>query len=257
MTQEGHTYCKRVPAHHDSETADRTAQSVPFPPSLPDSLSDPELINRNDWESFNQIAQLENHWERGPWPADRRTYFWYLTFRDVALTELAAQCQSQLDSENLDLVPLDGLHITVLRIGNQDEVENSQILAVVNNAKSLLRNFQPFEISVGPLSGSRGAIRFSISPWDGLFELHRVVHKAVSKSVPELDMPDTERFRPHLGIGYSNRIQPSDRLIKKVDTLRDLAPVSVCVDNVKLVTLRREFGTYRWDEIATLKLGSD
>lgn len=198
---------------------------------------------------------MENHWSRGAWSADQETYFWYLTFSDEELAEKTEQIQTGLDIGGLDFVPLDGLHITVLKIGNRDGVTAEEIQAIADSAKKKFDELEPFQLEVGPLAGSRGAVRFSVSPWSELVELHRIARAATLEVLPDLEIADTAAFRPHLGIGYSNRHQPAEPLISKISKLRDSSPVRVYVDSVRIVRLRREEHAYRWDDVATIELG--
>ncbi|MFD6357195.1 2'-5' RNA ligase family protein [Nocardia tengchongensis] len=195
-----------------------------------------------------------DHWGRNEWPAGREVYFWYLTFQDPALAKLVERCHNYLKPDGIDFVPLDGLHITILRIGNQDEIAEEDIQAIADDAKARLSDIESFELTVGPLAGSRGAVRFTVSPWTELFQLHQTLGESTRKVLPELPIASTQRFRPHLGIGYSNRQQEADSFIEQVASLRNTTPVTVQVDAVKLVRLRREPHAYRWEDVATLAL---
>ncbi|MGX1805185.1 2'-5' RNA ligase family protein [Nocardia sp. NPDC055321] len=233
------------------------AKATAFPRSAPRSLSSDEAISKNDWEAFRGIENMENHWTRSVWATDQQTYFWYLTFEDPALATMAASCQDSLDPDGLDFVPVDGLHMTLLKIGNDDLVTHDEIYALADVAKEMLSHIEPFDLSVGPLAGSRGAIRFSASPWSQLFELHQIARTATLTALPNLSPAATALFRPHVGIGYSNRNQPAKPLIDQVSQLRTIAPVKICVDAVRIVKLRRESSAYRWDDVATLGLGAN
>lgn len=230
------------------------ARNGAFPESLPTSLSDHRSICENDWEAFRSVKLMANHWGRNEWPAGREVYFWYLTFPNQELVDLVENCRARLGLEGIDFVPLDGLHITVLRIGDRDEIAEEDIQAVVDDAKQRLDELEAFKLWVGPLAGSRGAIRLSVSPWVELFTLHQIVRESTHKVLPNLTLAETASFRPHLGIGYSNREQPAEPFIEQVGALRDITPATVEVDAIKLVRLRREPHTYCWEDVATLEL---
>ncbi|WP_157172919.1 hypothetical protein [Nocardia exalbida] len=66
---------------------------------------------------------------------------------------------------------------------------------------------------------------------------------------------DWTALRPHLGIGYINRPRNAAALIADVAALRDLPPVSVHLNKVDLVELRRDGRRYRWTDRAVLPLG--
>ncbi|MEV6098653.1 2'-5' RNA ligase family protein [Nocardia sp. NPDC051981] len=197
-----------------------------------------------------------DHWGRRDWPADHETYFWYLTFRDLELIELARHCNNELKLDGIDFAPLDGLHITMLRIGDLDEIKDDDIQALAGNAKPKLNDVKSFTLEIGPLAGSRGAIRFSVSPWTELFNLHQVIRDSTQQIFPSIPIASTENFRPHLGIGYSNRRQDAEPIIKQISSIRDLSTATVQVEAIKIVRLRRESQAYRWNDVATLELGA-
>lgn len=235
----------------------RDTRSGTFPPALPTSLSDRRSIRENDWAAFRTVPQMIDHWGRRDWPADHETYFWYLTFHDPELVELVRRCNDKLNLDGIDFVPLDGLHVTMLRIGDLDEIKDEDIQSLTDEAKSKLDEVKPFKLEVGPLAGSRGAIRFTVSPWTELFHLHRAIRKSTRQVLPSIPLASTENFRPHLGIGYSNQRQDAEPIIKQISTIRDLNTVTVQVDSIKIVKLRRESQAYRWNDVATLELGAN
>ncbi|MFB8007525.1 2'-5' RNA ligase family protein [Nocardia sp. NPDC056000] len=242
---------------HDSEPLNDPAKSGPFPASMPGSITSHESIRENDWDAFRGIDYMENHWTRSVWSADQETYFWYLTFDDQALSQMTERCQRELGVVELDFVPIDGLHITLLKIGNRDQIAEGDISAIADCAQKGLGKVEPFELTVGPLAGSHGAIRFSVSPWSEILAIHETVRAATLSVLPHLKTAETQNLRPHLGIGYSNRRQRAEPLISKVSQIRDISPVTVRVDTAKLVRLRRESSAYRWHDVAALELGSN
>ncbi|WP_395575382.1 hypothetical protein [Streptomyces sp. BK79] len=65
----------------------------------------------------------------------------------------------------------------------------------------------------------------------------------------------TALFRPHLSLAYNNRSRPAAPVIEAVTALRGLPPVDLHVREVRLVELRREGRSYRWDVVRSLPLG--
>ncbi|WP_369024014.1 2'-5' RNA ligase family protein [Nocardia cyriacigeorgica] len=231
-----------------SDQANRT-----FPAAMPSSTADRAVIHANDWAAFSGLERLQNHWELKAWPTGHRAYYWYLTFDDARLAALARKCQDFLSDDGLDPVPHDGLHITLLGIGDAAEVSGHRLNELVAAAEEQLAGFAPFELVVGPLAGSRSAVRFSVAPWDPLLELHRLLFDCTARFRPDLQ-PGPTHFRPHLGIGYLNAPRPAKDLVETVAALHALPPVQVDVDTVELVELRREGRAYRWDTRAAISL---
>ncbi|MGA6207215.1 2'-5' RNA ligase family protein [Nocardia testacea] len=218
----------------------------PFPPLFPTSTADALAIRENDWSAFRQLENLADHWTIKSWARDRIGYYWYLTFEDLELAALAGQCQKGLEPDGIDFVPRDGLHLTLLGLGHADEVSDEQLERIIAVARNRLAEFPAFDLEIGPLAGSRSALRFSVAPWDELLELHRLLREVTAAHLPSCELAETAGFRPHLGIGYLNKPVDAAALISDVEGLRTLRPVTVCVAAVELVELRREGHVYRW-----------
>jgi 2'-5' RNA ligase len=199
---------------------------------------------------------MTSHWERPGWQPGRRSYHWLLTFGDEpALSGLAHRCQQALRHLPLDLVPLDSLHLTLRRVGFTDELAPQRANAVAQAAADRCRGLPPFPLAIGPLAGSRGAIRFSVSPWDGLVDLHRRLHTAADDALNGEGPADRiDTFRPHVSIAYCDRDLPVAPVLQAVVLLRRLVPVSVQVRAINLVVLRQEGRAYRWQVQTTVPL---
>jgi 2'-5' RNA ligase len=207
-----------------------------------------------DWRRFRSLTSMVDHWDRPGWTPHRKAYFWYLTFNSPLLRELAAKCQAEVRSASLDPVPLNGLHMTVARVGWVDEVSHRDIENLIHIARTFCSNLRPFFISVGPLAGSAGAIRFSVAPWEPIIVLRQ--HLLDARKIVCGDVDEETEFRPHVGIAYSNSVQPACPMIATVEALRELPPTPVPVTHVDLVALRREDHTYVWDTLGRVPLGA-
>ncbi|UGT63138.1 2'-5' RNA ligase family protein [Nocardia asteroides] len=227
----------------------------PFPPLRPHSTSDAEAIRDNDWAAFRQLEQVADHWTLKPWAPGQTGFYWYLTFADPTLVALATRCQKELDRDGIDPVPLDGLHLTLLGIGKSDFLSSAQLSAITAVARGRLRGIRPFHLEIGPLTGSRSALRFSVAPWDDLLALHSALREATAAVCSSAGITQTSQFRPHIGIGYINTPQSATRLIEDVAALRHFPPVSAEVTEVRLVQLRRDGKRYRWTDRAIVALG--
>ena len=160
-----------------------------FPAELPASLDDPEVIREHDWQAFRQLTYMENHWDRPGWNPGRRSYHWMLTFDGAdEVQQLVKRCQAQLPATKLDPVPLDALHLTIGRIGFTDEVTETSVRVIAEEATRHL-DLKPFVLSVGPLAGSSGAARFSVAPWSPLHELHQQLISAAGAALARNPAP--------------------------------------------------------------------
>ncbi|WP_424991600.1 2'-5' RNA ligase family protein [Nocardia nova] len=92
---------------------------------------------------------------------------------------MVRECQERLDPTHLSMVPLDGLHMTLAKVGAADNVTPSVLPRFAAAAEKRLIGVSPFSISVGPLAGSPSAIRFSVAPWEQLIDLHGRLRESV------------------------------------------------------------------------------
>jgi len=201
-----------------------------------------------DWARFAALDRMTNHWDRPGWRPDRTAYYWYLSFRDQpAVQALAEQCQSVVAAPHFDLIAPTDLHITVERVAFAEEIEESALDQVVRNARIELSGFGELRFQVGPLAGSKGALSFSTSRQQRLFELRSLVLTATHSAGFATDVPADGTFRPHVGIGYCNRTVDARPIIEQVHGLRTLPPVDVCISELALVTLARHERAYSWE----------
>ena len=209
----------------------------------------------HDWRAFTSLARMTNHWARPGWDGNRRVYYWMLAFPDVSdLRAQAQHCQDELAHLGMDRVPDDGLHVTMTRIGDTDQVSNDQVRFLTDLAGQL--PLESFRIIAHPMTGSRGAVRFTLSPWLPMVRLHAALSSIGHQAGVPGGKP-TAAFRPHLGIMYNNRERPAAPVIDSVAGLRTLPAVILDVPSVELVELRRTSGTcpaYRWTVVQSVPL---
>lgn len=210
----------------------------------------------SEWEAFSRLESMKNHWDRPGWSDGRRAYYWYLTFDDARVIELAARCQAKLDLPYLDLVPLDHLHLTVQRLGFEDEIATRDVTAAQAAALRAVQSIAPFELDVGPLAGSAGAIRLSVDPWQPVKDLRSALHGALKTTRHTPAAPGRAEFRPHIGVGYCNTTVPARPLQHVVERLRALPRVTARIDHCDLVLLERRNRAYRWNLLDRVPLGA-
>jgi 2'-5' RNA ligase len=223
---------------------------------MTDAVTDPVVA---DWERFRRLPVMRNHWDRPGWWPGRQSFHWFLTFDDADdLRTLAAACQQRLDYPFLDPVTPGNLHLTVRRLAFTDEVTPADVDTVIAKAADGCCALAPFTVRIGPLAGSAGALRFTVTPWQPLLDLHAVVSDAVASIGAGLDpSAGSHGFRPHIGIAYCNTTVPTATIVNRVAALRVLPPVDVHVQTLTLVRLRRDNHSYHWDTVARLPLSGD
>ncbi len=229
-----------------------TADARSFPADLPPA-DNAQAITRTDWQAFAALTRMKDHWDRPGWEdPHRRVYYWMLTFDGhTDLLDLTRRCQHPLEPLGLDLIPATGLHVTMLRIGDRHLVDLPVLRDLADTVEGL--GVRAFTVHAHPIAGSRGAIRYSLSPWTPLVRLHAALTRAGRHhGVP--GGADTASFRPHLGIAYNPTERDAKPVIDAASHLRQLPPMALTVPAIDLVELRREGRRYRWDTVRTIPL---
>jgi 2'-5' RNA ligase len=225
----------------------------PFPPEPPASLADRAEIIRNDWTAFSRLDTLTNHWQRPAWPDGAQAFYWLLPLGGVP--GLRAQALAFMEAlasvPDLDPVPSELLHLTISRVGAATAIADEQLTAIATAAADRLKSVEPIHLHIGPLAGSTGAIRFSVTPWSGLMKLRDEL-VAATRSV--LDCPSNAGWRPHVSIAYNTRPRAASLVVDRVRELRAQPPIEITATDVELVKLVRTGRVYQWTTIHRLTL---
>lgn len=99
-------------------------------------------IRANDWREYRSLAQLEDHWNLQAWGPGYAAYYWHLSFSEEALVALVRRCQARLDSTHLSMVPLDGLHVTLVKVGAAENIATSAVPRFVTTAQVIATRSQ-------------------------------------------------------------------------------------------------------------------
>ncbi|MCR3721184.1 MULTISPECIES: 2'-5' RNA ligase family protein [Prauserella salsuginis group] len=226
-----------------------TSYSSTFPTRPPTDPDDPASVARNDQAAFEQIDQMLCHWDR----PHRRSYHWMVTLdMQSHAVELSQRCQAVLPEDGLDLIPPESLHLTVRRFGYVDQVPAGTLDAAVTTVSEHCRAARPFDLRLLPLAGSPGALRFSVAPWSPLLSLHRAVSAASGYD----DVDPLTQYRPHVGIAYSNQVQPPGPFIAAAHKARSLPSTAITITELRLVELYRTNHQYRWHVLERLPIAA-
>jgi 2'-5' RNA ligase len=211
-----------------------------------------ESANPEESEDFRNIQWLHNHWSR---PIGPPSYYWYLTFENNAeLHSLARQCQQVISFPYYDLTPPRDLHLTLDRITFDEDITPDQLAAIEAAATRACTEIQPFDITIGHLGGTPGAIGFTAYPAKPIRELLDTLRLAVLSVYPNTP-PRGSDFHPHVAIAYANSDHVSAaEAIAAVEKIKPTARVNVTIKEGTLVLLERRARSYIWRAISRIPL---
>ncbi|MEV6598828.1 2'-5' RNA ligase family protein [Actinoplanes sp. NPDC051346] len=166
---------------------------------------------------------------------------------------MARLCQESLRFPYYDLVVAEELHLTLDRIGDEDQLSPTQLSAIQENAHAMCEQVAPFSVAIGSLTGTAGAVGFSVSPREPIAALRDVLRSA-TLSGGENVRPKEGAFHAHVAIAYANAEVDPAAAIEAVVRLHSIPPVRVAVTQAQLVLLERQRGSYAWQPIAPVRL---
>ncbi|WP_219461755.1 2'-5' RNA ligase family protein [Nonomuraea rhizosphaerae] len=203
-------------------------------------------------ERFRTLRHLTNHWDR---PATPRTYYWYLTFEtSPQLRSLVERCRRAIPFPCHDFTPTNDLHLTLDRIAIEGDMTPDQLSSIEASATQACRDVSPFDISIGSLSGTPGALGFSATPGEPIRHLRDTLREATLSVHPEAPTKNSD-LHPHVTIAYCNSAGiRAARVIATVENLRALPFVDVTVEKSSLVLLERCRRAYVWHEISRVPI---
>jgi len=210
------------------------------------------------WRAFQQLERMEDHWWWRPgWRIGRSFYTWHLTFEESPeLHELARQVQRELNVPGLDLVPEEGLHLTMQGIGFTDAVNTKDIDEIVAQARKRVGQLARFELTLGPVDPDAEGIGLLVAPWAEIEETRRQVRASIASVWNPENVPENETgFRPHVTVAYSTGAGDMAQIRERLASLRTVEPARVAVSQVQLIRLNRDEKVYRWDVVASVALG--
>jgi 2'-5' RNA ligase len=173
-----------------------------------------------------------------------------LSFADNSeLSAIAQEFAQAYISYAFDQVPLDALHLTIRRVGFTDEIGPDALDAIAALTETLCADVGNFELTIGPVAASRGAVRFTVAPWRRLFEIYDAIESALHCVTGREPLSARESFRPHVSVAYSRMRQDVGRIRSSISKYRNLPLVVFKGSRLELVELRRETSSYRWNVI--------
>lgn len=151
----------------------------------------------------------------------------------------------------VDIVPLQWLHVTTLLTGFVDEVPGEKISAMAQEASLRLGRLAPIPIKLGFIYYDTEAVVLPVEPFGALDPVHRALTEAaVAAGCDARD--DSSPWLPHLSIAYANRTAPAAPVIAALG--RSLGPVECAIKSASLVAQTQVGRTWQWRPIAEAHL---
>jgi 2'-5' RNA ligase len=214
----------------------------------------PNPVGLGEMERFRNTRLLHNHWSR---PIAQPAYYWYLTFETcLNLHSLGRQCQDAIDFPYYDLTPLRDLHLTLDRIAFAADITANVLSDIEAAALHVCQQIPAFDITIGPLGGTPGAIGFAASPAERIGGLRDTLRAATLTVYPGAPARRSG-FHPHVAIAYANSDNvPAADVIAAVEKLNATvrADVTVTVKDAALVLLERQPRSYAWQAVSRFPL---
>jgi 2'-5' RNA ligase len=216
----------------------------------------PGLADAEELERFRNIRWLHNHWSR---PMSPRAYYWYLTFEHCPeLHALVEHCQAAIDFPYYDLSSARDLHLTLDRVAFDKDISADVLRDIEAAALHACQHVHAFDITIGPLAGTRGALGFTASPASEIAGLRDTLRSATLSAYPDAPVRSSD-FHPHVAIAYANADNvPAGDVIAAVERLNAAASVDLTmpISSGALVLLERRPRAYAWQAVARIPLGS-
>jgi 2'-5' RNA ligase len=134
-----------------------------------------------------------------------------------------------------------------------DEVSQDDVSKIIEAARKRLATQQPISLTIGPALVDPEAILLRVSPPDALVPVRASVRAAIADVRGVADVPEAERWEPHVSIAYSNDNAPVAPFAEALATASDKT-VDITVSAVSLIELSRDTHLYQWSTKAELSL---
>lgn len=212
------------------------------------------------WEAFQSTSKMDNHWWWRPgWRVGRRLYTWHITFdKSLVVQEQAKAYQDAIHLDFLDPVPMSGLHLTMQGVGFTDEIDRSEVEALIDATRKECAALAPFQLCVGPAYADPEGVPLAIQPWKPVENTRLAVRRAIAHVRGVENVPEPlEGFSPHITLFYSNSSEADPASLRAaLAPLRQMPPVQASVAAVSLIRLGRDEHEYEWTTEADVPLGS-
>jgi hypothetical protein len=207
-------------------------------------------------------ATVVNHWtELSEWWPGRSLFACYLTFENQPeLHQAVTAYQGALaDLPTLDLIWQEWLHLTMQGIAFTDELHPGQAEEMAAAVRDALAVGPSCEFTLQPpMVGSDGVYLPAAQP-QPLAAVRGAIAAAAGRTLSPRSLyalPGQEDggFVPHVSIAYANGQVPREAVIDRLRRV-DVPSVTVRVDSVSMINLRRDHRRWSWTDAVKIPFG--
>jgi 2'-5' RNA ligase len=215
-------------------------------------------VTSNAHAPAQHAPTVTSHWWWRPgWGPGRRGYAWHINVGLEPLHDHATAYQRAISHlPQLDLIPLEWLHLTVQGVGFVDETSDEDVAAIVEATRRRLADVTPIRLTFDRPIQRPEALAIHPTPAEPLVEVRTMLRDAIAEVWgPDKVEGSADGFQPHVSLAYVNAPGPSDEIVASIDQVT-AEPVELVVDTVSLIELFRDGHLYRWDTVHKVTLGA-
>jgi 2'-5' RNA ligase len=200
-------------------------------------------------------SHIEDHWAAEPGAdPDRAQLMWFMCLgRDPVVGDIVKLGQERLAGlDELDLVPSEWLHMTILIAGYADEIPASQVSAMTMHARKLLAPMQPIRIDLSRVLYHARAIMLSASPQEALAPVLTACQEATRSATGRAGRLHRQPWVPHITMAYGNSSSPAAPAIRALG--KNLPARQTTITSASLIS-QTPAQKFRWHLIADAPIG--
>ncbi len=200
--------------------------------------------------------EFTSHWWLRPGiAADSRILVWHVLLDDQPhVQQLSARYQAHLgELAELDLIPTQWLHMTMLIVGDAKHAPASSIEMMMGEVRDRLGSLKPIETMLSkPLLHDEGVVLVA-QPEAAFDDLYAALTDAVQLAFGASHPGNVERFVPHISLAYANTTAPTAPTLEALRNTAQDCPLTV--SSVCLVLQERAGHLYRWEPVNAVLFG--
>lgn len=194
--------------------------------------------------------RMRDRWAGRPeLPAGTAAVYWHVLLGgDPAVRAAAADVRHALrDVDGLHPVPPAWLHLTMFLAAVTDDVDDAHLAGAVADVADALHGLPPVEVSLGRVRYLPEAVTLAVEPVPVLRDLRMRVRAAGECAFPDLRVPPSERWYPHVTVAYSTADRPTAPLL---DALGERVTTRRCtIDALSLVVQSGAERSWIWEPV--------